>query len=315
MVFKKVFGISLIFVYFNSYFIQAQGDNDSLMKNNIIAKIDSLAGENDFISAIEEYRHLQSIDTLKVSQYLEFASFFSQTKQKDSAFFYLDKIFNIDTSFSDLSTIYRSGLYFIVDDDRWNNWITKVMYNYNKNVKPIINFDYSKALINIRVKDNSFYRLVYFSERKYGKYSPTTVAIWELKERISRENVIVLESLIEKYGWPNFSMVGKEFSNIAFFIIQHAELEIQKKYLPIITEAYNNGESHFNWIAMLTDRVLLQEKKPQIYGSQGIWNPHRNKYVLYEVEDPEMCNKLRAKYKIGEPISEQAFKNMYNPNK
>lgn len=312
MVLQKIFGICLIFICLNNY-IQAQEKIIPLSKNDIAIKIDSLAEENNLTAAIDEYRQLQEIDTLKANQYLEIASFHSQTKQNDSAFFYLDKVLISDSTFSDLSAIYKSSFYFTVDDSRWNEWILKVMDNYSKNINPIIHFDYSKALINIRVKDNSFYRLVYFSERKHGKFSPTTLAIWELKERISRDNILELESLIEKYGWPTFSMVGKQFSAIAFFIIQHAELQTQKKYLPIITQAYENGEAHFNWVAMLTDRILLRENKPQIYGSQGIWNPFQNKYVMYEVENPEMCNELRAKYKIGEPISEQAFKNMYKP--
>ena len=124
---------------------------------------------------------------------------------------------------------------------------------------------------------------------------------------------MVLERLINQYGWPTFSNVGK-FVGIAFFTIQHAELEIQKKYLPIITEAYNQNEAHFNWVAMLTDRILLLEGKPQIYGSQGIWNPMLNKYVMYEIENPESVNDLRAKYKLGRPISEKELENMYNPH-
>ncbi len=66
---------------------------------------------------------------------------------------------------------------------------------------------------------------------------------------------------------------------------------------------------------MLTDKVLLREHKPQRYGSQSIWNPHLGRYVLYEVENPKTTNELREKYKIGEPLSEEQFENMYMPKK
>ena len=136
MVLRKMFGVFLILVCVNNY-IQAQDKMILLSKN----KIDSLAEENNLTAAIDEYRQLQEIDTLKANQYLEIASFHSQTKQNDSAFFYLDKVLISDSSFSDLSAIYKSTFYFTVDDSRWNDWILKVMDNYSENINPIIHFD------------------------------------------------------------------------------------------------------------------------------------------------------------------------------
>lgn len=301
MILKSFFGsLFLIFVISS---IHAQED-----------KIDSLIRENNLVVAIETYQKLDK-KTLTTYQCLELASLFSQVnKQKDSAFFYLDKLLLSDTSFSDVSTIYKSDLYYLLDDFRWDNWISKVLYNYDKKIKSIKNFDYCKSLVDLRIKDASFYRLVYFSESKYGKYSPTTGAIWELKERISRSNIAELECLIEKYGFPKLSEHGA-FATIPIFLIQHAELETQKKYLPLFIDLYNAGEGYYSWVAMLTDRILLREHKPQRYGTQGVWNPNLNRYVLYEIENPEKVNELRAIYKLGDPISEESLKNMYNPNK
>ncbi len=274
-------------------------------------EIDSLS-KVDIPAAIIEYQKLQDKGDLKVEQYLELSGFYAQIKKKDSAFYYLDKIWNIDSTFSDIQILLKTNLYYVIDDSRWDNWITFFLTNYNKNVKPIKNYDYCKALVNIRIKDASFYNLVYYSERVNGKFSPITIAIWELKKKISRDNIVKLDSLIEKYGWPPFSEYGY-FAPIAVSIVQHADLESQKRYLPIITDAYNQGEAYFNWVAMLTDRILLRENKPQIYGSQSIWHPHLGRYVLYAVEDPKKMNELRIKHKIGEPISDEILKNMYKP--
>lgn len=274
-------------------------------------KIDSLS-KVDIPSAINEYQKLQSKGNLQIDQYLELAGFYAQIKKKDSAFYYLNTIWGIDSDFSDIRTLFKANLYYVIDNPRWDDWITRILKNYNKRVIPVKNYDYCKELVNIRIKDASFYNLVYYSERVNGKFSPITIAIWELKKQISKDNIVKLDSLIEKYGWPLFSEYGN-FASMAFLIIQHAELASQKRYLPIITDAYNQGEAYFNWVAMLTDRILLRENKPQIYGSQSIWNPHLGRYVLYEVEDPKNMNELRTKYKIGDPISDEILKNMYKP--
>ncbi len=83
----------------------------------------------------------------------------------------------------------------------------------------------------MRIRDASFYNLVYYSEQVNGKFSPTTIAIWELKEQTSHDNIIQLDSLIEKYGWPSFSEYGY-FAPIVVSIVQHADLQAQKRYLP-----------------------------------------------------------------------------------
>ena len=276
-------------------------------------KIDSLS-KKDIIAAINEYQKLQSEENLKINQYLELAGFYAQIKKSDSASLYLDKVWEIDSIFSDIKSLLRVNLYYITknNEDFWDNWLMRVLENYDKYISPIKNYDYCKALLNMRIRDASFYNLVYYSEQVNGKFSPTTIAIWELKEQISYNNIIQLDNLVKEYGWPLFSEYGY-FAPIAVSIVQHADLNSQKRYLPIITEAYNQGEAYFNWVAMLTDRILLREKKPQIYGSQSIWNPHLGRYVLYEVEDPKATNELRIKYKIGEPLSEELFENMYNP--
>lgn len=200
----------------------------------------------------------------------------------------------------------------MLNDDRWDTWIQRFLNNYSSKIKPIHNYEYCKTLINIRIKDASFYTNVYYSESQNGKLSPTTIALWELKKQISKDNISELDDLITKWGWPQFSEYGS-FASMAFLVVQHADLETQKRYLPIITDAYNQGEAYFNWVAMLTDRILLRERKPQIYGSQSIWNPNINKYVLYQVEDVEKMNELRIEHKIGEPISNEITKNMYKP--
>jgi len=55
--------------------------------------------------------------------------------------------------------------------------------------------------------------------------------------------------------------------------------------------------------AMLKDRVLLIDKKPQIYGTQLGLNPETNKPELLPVENMDKVDNLRASVGLG-PLSE-----------
>ena len=66
-------------------------------------------------------------------------------------------------------------------------------------------------------------------------------ALMEKQERLDKRNIRRLVQIINKYGWPGRSLVGKEGSLTAFLIIQHAELEDQTKYFPMLKEAVRRG--------------------------------------------------------------------------
>lgn len=89
-------------------------------------------------------------------------------------------------------------------------------------------------------------------------------ALWEKQERVDKRNLKRLVEIIEKYGWPGRSMVGKDGSLTAFLIIQHADLEYQKKYFPLLKEAVSKAEADSDDAALLEDRILMREGKKQI---------------------------------------------------
>ncbi len=78
-----------------------------------------------------------------------------------------------------------------------------------------------------------------------------------------------LKQAMEKYGWPGKSLVGRVASQAAFLFAQHSDEDtaFQKLCLEKM-KAMAEGEVNKQHIAMLTDRVLVHEGKPQRYGSQ-----------------------------------------------
>ena len=103
---------------------------------------------------------------------------------------------------------------------------------------------------------------------------PTTtdrnaIALIQQGMAIDRRNTARMAQIVAKHGWPGKSLVGEDGSEAAFLLVQHADQAkaFQKRCLPLLKTAADRGEARKKDWAYLTDRVLLGEGKPQIYGT------------------------------------------------
>ena len=149
----------------------------------------------------------------------------------------------------------------------------------------------------MKLKDQAFYYHEEITENKLSK-----AAIWELKHKLNKENLARLEEIIEEFGWPSNSLVKGSAAQAAFLIVQHADLATQKKYLPLMREAADNGEASWASLALLIDRIEMREGRPQVFGSQITGDGNGNLSV-YEIKDPEYVNQRRKEVGLG-PIEE-----------
>lgn len=106
-----------------------------------------------------------------------------------------------------------------------------------------------------------------FSE--FGYDSKEFQSLLKKQNSIDSTNLIYVENLIKKYGkYPGKTLVGQTTGEVAFFVLQHAHDSIQAKYFNLIMEASRNNELKKNSVALFHDRYLINQGKPQIYGSQ-----------------------------------------------
>jgi hypothetical protein len=141
-------------------------------------------------------------------------------------------------------------------------------------------------------------------EERYGYNSPEYISAWEKQNAIDSENLKKLSSIVEQWGWPKISEVGAEAANAAFLIVQHSDLEGQKKYLPEIKQAAMEGEASKRSFALLQDRILMNEGKPTIYGTQLRRNEETGEWFLWPVEDEANVDQVRAELGM-EPLGEE----------
>lgn len=75
-----------------------------------------------------------------------------------------------------------------------------------------------------------------------------------------------LRGIISRFGWPTRSLVGARGASAAFLIAQHNG-PIQQEALRLM-RALPKGQVQLSELAMLEDRVLTSDGRPQKYGTQ-----------------------------------------------
>lgn len=106
-----------------------------------------------------------------------------------------------------------------------------------------------------------------------------------------------LRELVGRYGWPTEVQVGPEAAHAAFLILQHSpEHDFQREMLPALEEQAQQGAMPPSQVAMLVDRVLVHDGKPQRYGTQ--FSVEEGRLVLEPVEDEEGLEARRREMQL-----------------
>ncbi len=133
--------------------------------------------------------------------------------------------------------------------------------------------------------------------------------VYESDQRIRKSNELIkyakedhrnqelVISIIEKCGMPTLNEVTQKHMDAIWLGLQHSNKKVRKKYFPQVEKAVENGDLSKQQYALMKDRILMDEGKPQIYGSQ-IKNGK-----LYKLENPETVNERRQEMGL-KPIEE-----------
>lgn len=154
--------------------------------------------------------------------------------------------------------------------------------------------DLEKQLDSIYSNDQKYRLQLREIEKKYGSNSIELKECWKMIQENDSINIIKVRSIFDQYGWPSADIIGKKGSKTLFLVIQHADIETQEKYLPIMRGAVKNGNAAAGQLALLEDRVALRRNKKQIYGSQIGKDPDTKLYYVRPLEDPDHVNERRA---------------------
>ena len=200
-------------------------------------------------------------------------------------------------------------------DRRWPPMLRKLTATVAQ-AEAKLNQPLKRELAQIRELDQEPRRDVLATYKKFGPKSPQMDSLNQVIIQADARNLPRVTAMIDQYGWPGKSLVGSEGSSTAFLVIQHSNLPTMQKYLPLMRQAAAKGELEKRDLALVEDRVLTFQNKPQLYGSQYRYNATTGKPEFFPIADEAHVDERRARMSL-EPLADYArnFGLSYQPVK
>ena len=126
-------------------------------------------------------------------------------------------------------------------------------------------------------------------------------------ERVDSLNQATVFGILDKEGWP--SHLSDKANRAIWIVIDHSDLAYRSKYLGLVKEKAEHGVLDKTDYAILNDRVLMEEGKPQIYGTQIkmvatiVDDEIAMQLCLWPVENPAALDSLRSTVGLS-PVEE-----------
>ncbi len=253
----------------------------------------------DFAGAAERYLRIIDAGTKWPTVPYNAACCFARLARSDEAFKYLELA--VQMGWSDAEHIKGdSDFESIHSDKRWDEIVRLCEGQQEKSRESIANPELYAELMK-RMKTDQDARLA----------KPPNVIQMTL---IDRDNTAWMKNVIEKHGWPGYAMVGREGAQAAWLLVQHADRDpdFQRRCLELLKQAHKKEDASADHVAYLTDRVLVAEGKPQVYGTQ--FHAVNGKQQPFPIENEAEVDQRRAAMGL-EPIAVYAeqIRSQYGP--
>ena len=112
------------------------------------------------------------------------------------------------------------------------------------------------------------------------------------QDRVDSLNRVAVDSLLQN-GWPEG--LSEQSNRTIWLIIDHADVEYQERYLPLIGQQAVRGTISPSDYATLLDRVNVRRQRPQRYGTQTGYKQRDDEVFtfVYPIEDIDALDSLR----------------------
>lgn len=286
--------IVLFILSFNSIFAQqliSYGDN--------IEQADEYLEFKDYSKASEYYKKAFKIvneNVISSDEHFDAAIAFSLSNDKKSTYKQLSKIskkgvFDVYTNYENI--IDEEGFESLHNEKKWKK-IVEQLKKKQEIADDKINEDLIQTLGELYNKDQKVREDFIKIHQEYGENSDEYKNYSLKMNEVDSLNFIEFEKIIEKYGWLGPETIGEEGVNILFLLVQHNNLEREKKYLPLIKKAVKKGRENPVHLAYLEDRIAMFSNEMQSYGTQ-MKSDNNNQFYLWPIKNPKDVNKRRLK--------------------
>ena len=114
-------------------------------------------------------------------------------------------------------------------------------------------------------------------------------------------NYYQLRSIIDSFGYPNSDIAGTDGEFNFWLLIQHQDKHptFQDSILSLMKIEVEKGKATAQLYAYLIDRVKINKRQLQIYGTQMSFNDVKLTYELLPVIEVEKLNERRKNIGLG----------------
>lgn len=158
-------------------------------------------------------------------------------------------------------------------------------------------------LDSIYIEDQQYRKQMGLVRKEYGSSSEEMQELIHKMQQADLSNAKIVTKILDTHGWLGSEAVGPTANSTLFLVIQHADLDIQEKYLPMMRQAVEAGKARASSLALLEDRIALRNGQPQIYGSQIGSNRETGKNYVLPMIDPDRLDERRAS--VGLPSMQE----------
>ena len=112
-------------------------------------------------------------------------------------------------------------------------------------------------------------------------------------EETDSANQASVSNILDTYGWP--TGLSDAANKAIFLVIDHSDFKTMNKYIGLFRDAVEKGYIQMDDLVTMEDRMLMNEGKPQKYGTQAYSLVEDGKTMTYiwPVEDPDKLDALR----------------------
>ncbi len=223
---------------------------------------------------------------------------YALAENTDSAFYHLNRLAT-SSKYKNINHLTRdTDLVALQKDPRWEDLTALVLSNKlesEKNLDPKL-----VAILDTIEHSDQYYRMqVDETETKFGRQSDEYKAIWKKVSESDEINTKKVTQILDTRGWLGADIVGEAGNRTLFLVIQHADIDTQVKYLPMMKKAVKKGHANPSSLALLEDRVALRQGKKQIYGSQIGRDKETGEHYVLPLINPEQVDERRAEVNLG----------------
>ena len=292
---KSIKFIALLFLSFNSIVAQ-----ELISYDTTIEQAEEYFESEEYTKASESYKKAFKIvyeNVVTSDVRFDAALAFSLSNDQKSAYKQLSKIsnkglFDAYTNYDNI--VNEEGFESLRSEKKWKRLVQKIKIKEGI-AKSKINAQLIESLKELLKKDQKVREEFTETLQKYGDQSEEFKKYGIKVNEVDSLNFIEFEVIIEKHGWPGPEVIGEEGVNTLFMLVQHNNnVDIQKKYLPFIKKAVNDGKEYPTDLALLEDRIAMYSNEMQTYGTQIRSDENKILYV-WPIKNPEDVNKRRLR--------------------